>query len=552
MSSEIDELIAYRYPGIVLESPVQGWAYLEEFERGVLEFEQLAEPNSKDMRWVGVCHFQLFDDMKALEAFYLAIALGEEAARVNLAHLLRFIERADEASDELAKASTLDLNTYDRVLYYRVLSLHEENNGNLHKALRFSEEAWRMLQGTPEFQILASSILSQLGVLHSRIGRSQRALWYMERGLKDTSGFAREKALLQRIQLLINLGRFQEARTELDTIQVSETLLALKVLLEGELSWSTNNIPDAISLYLSALRPAVERQLVFEEFICRLALVAIFGIQGDYPSSSEHLALAQPLISDKSDRLNYRFREVLLNHWKKEYTSEHAIAELQTIAHEFKAMGLLQEHGWVRLHIAELFRLIGSNVWRGELDALQILSVTLQNTSFLAREWTLVPGLKTEARITHPKIAGNTLAILEVQTLGQEGLVFDGKRVNIPMRRGVEVLAYFLEHRTVDLKRLIADIFPEVKYRSAKSYFHQFRYQLQDNIPGIEIEYDSGARLYRLKTELDIVWDVAELRAGRKNGPGGLFLPSSGNEWVEHIQHEIDAISDANSEAIAS
>jgi hypothetical protein len=63
---------------------------------------------------------------------------------------------------------------------------------------------------------------------------------------------------------------------------------------------------------------------------------------------------------------------------------------------------------------------------------------------------------------------------------------------------------------------------------------------LKTNVAGLEIEYDREARLYRLKSEIDIVWDVAELRAGRLMGESGLFLPSSGNEWALLLDQVLD------------
>ena len=86
----------------------------------------------------------------------------------------------------------------------------------------------------------------------------------------------------------------------------------------------------------------------------------------------------------------------------------------------------------------------------------------------------------------------------------------------------------------------MADIFPDEKPSSAKSYFHQFRHQLRENLEGVEIEYDSEAKLYRLKSEIDVLWDVSELRSGRIMGETGVFLPTSGNEWAYLVDHDLD------------
>ena len=178
------------------------------------------------------------------------------------------------------------------------------------------------------------------------------------------------------------------------------------------------------------------KNIVYEEFLARLALVALSSITQDYAQAAPHLARAQALINDKSDRLAYRFREILLLYWRGDYTPEHALAELEDLAEEFGDMGLLQEQGWVRLHIANLKSELGDASFKEELDLLQALSVSLQNPSFLAREWLLVPKLRELAYETHPDIAGLPPQTLEVATLGLEHLLLGGTRWGSPCGAG--------------------------------------------------------------------------------------------------------------------
>ncbi len=146
------------------------------------------------------------------------------------------------------------------------------------------------------------------------------------------------------------------------------------------------------------------------------------------------------------------------------------------------------------------------------------------------------------------KLPGELIRALPVERIARFGLLrwakssleLDSRPVNIPLRKGVEVLAYFLENKAVTLKQLLAEVFPDDKPRSAKSYFHQFRHQLRENVEGLEIEYDGESKMYRLKSEIDIVWDVSELRAGRIMGKTGLFLPSSGNDWALAVDRSLD------------
>ncbi len=287
---------------------------------------------------------------------------------------------------------------------------------------------------------------------------------------------------------------------------------------------------------------AIKFQFTYEEFLCRLPLVCILGLKGEYPDAFDHLMRAQTLISDKSDRLIFRFREVLLNYWTKRYTISHALQEFEGLMQAFGEMGLLQEQAAVRLHHAELLRLSGLDGWQRTLDELEALSVSLQNQALLAREWTLLPELRQIAARTHSRIAGPSVPVLEIFTLGDERMLLDDAPVHIPLRRGIELMAYFLEHKAVSLQQILSDVFHNEKPSAAKSYFHQFRHQLREALDGVEIEYDAESRLYRLKSEIDVLWDVSELRAGRVMGETGIFLPSSDNQWAYRVDQELDKV----------
>ena len=301
--------------------------------------------------------------------------------------------------------------------------------------------------------------------------------------------------------------------------------------------------------YERCLRSSYRLHVTFEELLARLSLVALSSTSKEEHSSAvEHLSRAQSLVSDKSDRLAYRFREIGLRLRSGEYTPEHALKEYEALDAEFGVMGLLQEQGFVKLHKAAL--LLGLDVRRScaVLDELQSLCVMLQNHAFLAKEWALLPELRRYAKRTHPELLGEQSEILEVRSLGEEALYFSGERITIPLRRLVEVFTYFLEYKAVSLRKLLLDVFPDEKPRSAKSYFHQCRHQLKEYLPAVEIEFDREARMYRLRSQIDIVWDVAEVRAGRRDGDFGLFLPSSGNDWALMLDHGLDRFRSGNRE----
>lgn len=543
-ASAIVKEVALRYPGVRLVSTIQGFVYLQRFADGVKAYSDVPHPTPQDARWVGVCHFQLFEDTEALSAFSRAIDLGEEAARINLAHLLRFLERGEEGTRQLQAVRVELLNEYDRVFYYRIHSLNEENNGNLREALRSAEEAWRRVQGLPEYALLAPSILAQLGVLHSRIGRAQRALWFLERAIQMTSGLDNQKARLRRSAVLNLLGRHHDATVELDALVsegLPENFLPELHINRGEVAWAAGDLFRAEAEFRACAAASKNSQAAYEEFVARLSLCAISCLSGSSARRCDQLERARTLISDKSDRLSFRFREIHVHTVSGRMGLQHSLVEYAALDNEFGEMGLLQEQAYVKLHRAGLELAAGREERAKELlDELVGLTVTLQNRAFLAREWTTQPSLRNLARRTHPSLLAGREAILQLHTLGAERIVLAGNDVRMPLRRSAELLAYFMEHKSATFEQVRADLFPDEKQRTAKSYFHQFRHQLKERIAGLEIAYDRETRHYRLRSEMDVMWDVADLRAGRRQEAAGPFLPSCTSDWALTLDHTLE------------
>jgi hypothetical protein len=543
------QLVKEKYPGVELESPVQGWVYLEDYHKGIETYENthIYRRNSTDTRWVGVCMFQLGDDHQAVPLFQTAVYQGVKAAGINLAHAYMFTDRMNLVMPELEKINFETLKPYDKAYFLRVRSYYYELNAELKKALADAELAWAIAQTIAEWPVLASKILLQLGTLYGRMGKAQRSFWFFEQSLQRASEDERFAVLFSYIEILIMLGHHLEARAELEKIRF-ETLpkkwYALFYLRWGDIHWTERTLEKAIEIYDNAAFTALNDELDGEEFIARVNLIPL-NIARDYPlTAGEHQARAKTLIADKTDQLLYRFRDTLLLLKEKLATTAETKDTLLGLSDELKELGYLQEHGWVKLHAAEMKRRLGEDVQR-DLDELQILAATLQNYNFLSREWALLPELYAIAQETHPKIAGKAPGVIEIFTMGEERVVHNGKTVPIPLRRAIEVIAYFLDNGgKVSLKKLRADLFPDDDPKTSRNYFHQFRHELHTRIPVFKIVYDSEQHMYEIKTDLTVLWDVAELRAGRKMGGMGLFLPSSGSEWAELMEHNIQPLRD--------
>ena len=540
MSTDIDYLVSKSHPGVVIESPVQGWVFMRRFDEGISCYNELSDKTGIDDRWAGICYFHLHEDMRAVELFYRAIDRGVEAARINLAHALAYIERGDEVIPELLRVDREALPIYDKVLYYRVKSLHEETSGDLLTALADAETAWSLVQQAPQFSILAPDILSQLAVLNGRVGQAKRALDFIEQNLTIAAGVDAIRARIHRAQILITLGRFSSAISELSALQQSDVpkhLIAILQIHLAEAEWALGNIKHAISLFEEAADLAAELEIGYEEFLARISLATLLGRENRIDLADEHLGYAERLVGDRSDRLNYRFREILLSRQRGSIGATEAIPELRTVEAELGKMGACQEQGWVKLHIARELWGLGVEDYQDVLQELNCLAQELMNPAFLTRELVLVPEFA--------KVVTTVLAMpeggpgLEIRSLGMIEVRLEGKQVRLPLTRGPELLCYFLEHGSASLGQIMSDLFENYKLRSARSYFHQFRHQLAKHIAGLSIEFDRDTGKYRIISEISIDWDVTRLRLGDSTLVGLEFLPGSSSSWVRKLNAQL-------------
>src|SRR5690606_10214921 len=154
----------------------------------------------------------------------------------------------------------------------------------------------------------------------------------------------------RRSAVLVGLGRFREATVDLesvDLIQAPDTFQVERTWMLGEIALAHGHIRAAAAKYEQTVALASVLLFNYEELLSRLALVCIHGSQGDFSAAQEHLSRAQELISDKADRLVFRFREVLLMQWQGRYKPAHAVEELDALIDAFGDMGLLQEQAAV-------------------------------------------------------------------------------------------------------------------------------------------------------------------------------------------------------------
>ena len=406
MLEGVQTLVNQIYPGVVLESPVQGWAYLQDYERGMDEYKKLRSPTAKDDRWVGECHFQLCDDFTASEQFYQSTDRGNEASKVDLALVTNFIGSPKELKSLLDDVEFSKLHLKDKALFYRTRSIYEQWNGNLHSALSYAAQSLNICQTAT----LRSRILTQMGWLQARAGFPELSDWFFDQALQKTSKLEKVKVVFQYAYILALLGRYENALYKLNSIEdqfIPNGFNAEKFYIMSNLYWHLFGIDYAFDPLEKSLQYALQSPNYYEEFRSRLLLVVFRGYQGQFSIAERHLGRVELLIRSKADDLAFTFRKALLNYWQSISNSEETRMTFQSVVAGYSKMGALHEQAWVRLHVADTYRQTGSPHLKEELDTVRSLCIKLNNHGFLEQEWALLPELRDIARQTHADIAGD-------------------------------------------------------------------------------------------------------------------------------------------------
>lgn len=114
------------------------------------------------------------------------------------------------------------------------------------------------------------------------------------------------------------------------------------------------------------------------------------------------------------------------------------------------------------------------------------------------------------------------------------------------MGRTVELLAFLLRHGDASLTKLQRKLFPDVPAGRAKTYFHQVRVDVASRVPGLDIDYDEKRKLYRVRGDTPLHWDVHELEGAVRAADGLLpdlvsieFLPTAESDWAQEEREQL-------------
>jgi tetratricopeptide (TPR) repeat protein len=458
MPENIQQIISQKFPGVVLDSPVRGWWYLDQYQKGIEAYRNIKKPTAEDERWVGACHFLLLNDKAAAKHHHQAIQNSSMAAHIDLAHLFMFTQNMDDVLPELNKVDFEALKTTDKIYYLRVKSYYEEQQCNLERAVKDLETAQELAENIAEKTLWMSILLRASGAISGRIGKSKYALECHEESLQICSSNRKEIARLDYIGTLIALGYHAEAERKLNQIQLKSTQdfwQATFYLHSGTIAWLSHKFSEARITYENLINTAVKYNLIYEELAARLALVSLSLVDNLPVLAKENLRAAKPLISDKSDKLAYQFHKILLDNFEKTNPAEESYSALEKLACAYKDMGYVQEQHYCKLHMADIKRRQGLDILP-DLHELQAAGERMQNFKFLTREWTLAKDLHTIARYTHPRLAGvEPITIynsaipkqnhLHLSFLGRRTVTLDDKPLHVS-QKWCEILALLALH----------------------------------------------------------------------------------------------------------
>jgi tetratricopeptide (TPR) repeat protein len=551
---DIQQFISQKYPGVVLDSPVQGWWYLDEYKKGIEAYKKIKNPTAEDERWIGACHFLLLNDQVAAKHHHQAIQNSSIAAHINLAHSFMFTQNMDDVLPELSKVDFEALKTTDKIYYLRVKSYYEEQQYNLGRAVKDLETAKELAENIAEKTLWMPILLRASGAIGGRIGKSKYALECHEESLQICSSNRKEVAFLDYIGTLITLGHHAEAERKLKQIQLKSTQdfwHTTFYLHSGTIAWISHKFPEARITYENLIHTAAKYNLICEEFMARVALVSLNLIDNLPVLAKEHLRAAKPLISDKSDKLAYQFQEILLDDFEKTNSAEESYSALEKLSQSYQDMGYIQEQHWCKLHMADIKRRQGLDILP-DLHELQAAAETMQNFKFLTREWTLTKDLHTIARYTHPRLAGvepitvsthtetkvETQAEVELSFLGRRSVSLNGKHLDIP-QKWCEVLMLLALHRDgLSGEELLAGIYGDA---GSMATLKAMLSKMRDVLP-------IGSRPYKLnaRIEADFIAIETLLSQGKSEEAlqlyRGRLLPTSEAPGIVDMRDYLDEL----------
>jgi tetratricopeptide (TPR) repeat protein len=488
-------------------------------------------PTPLEVRFAARALHQLGRFAQARDLALQAQARGEATAVLEEAQSILDLGEIELAISRLEQVKTTNWSAVDRICHARQLGTMYDEVGNKNAAQHL-ELAWRGSFADEDYKHFRTGIAQSLGNHFSKIGASEKALYYFRLALENAAPYRKAYVLVQKARTEIYLGLYTEAKKSLYAAQAYlETTPAIQAMFYYEsalLARAENRLEDAILAFRTALQISSERLEYEVVKYTLLGLVAAYTSQSNFEMARDHLLKAEKYGSDQKFLGLYSLRlGALLAAQKHKDAKKHLLLAQK----KFGQSNMKKELGWAALYLTQVaLQQRNMTTLKAHLQVVKDCISQFGLPSQQLELWGLPEVEKLLIDDQKPKTKPpKAKPELQLVTLGDQALYFNGKPIVFRLARSLEFLTYALLHRRFLLSQVFLDLFDGESANTIRGYVHQMRYELERLVPGVKIVLDKTTKYYTLKSKLPIVWDVEQLKNNMLLDSDGLAIISSYN-----------------------
>lgn len=553
-----------------------------EFQKGIALFEALSQPTSEEYHWAGVCHLYLGNLMESQRLLKMAVARGEDKARLDLVCCLRNLGHFEEAQDVIQKMKRTELSAADAAYVLREQAILAIQQSEVTYAAQLLDEAWQLAMHAEED--VQAVIAHSIALNASNQGDERKAAAYLEIAEPHSVGNRKVYVLLAQCASYIALGKLDRAEETINKaallIKESKSVLSLRYMYyKGFLQLAQGKLDEARATLLQHTETAREIQYPEEELYAELSLSEIAMRLSDVVAERRHIQRLKVLSTTRQQQILIYWRE---GSFLSRQGDLRGLELLRQARDFFRAKGYQREELGVQLYLAEshaaqpdeqaqalraaadLHLLLGQQHDLGrELEALPGVRALLGTAEFayeqilLPPRWLQPPSPAAPSAEALPSGGGDQAAtpLVQLRTLGHSELLLDTQPVGFRLKKTLEVVAFLLRYGPSTLSHMQEEMFADVPPARSKNYIHQVRLDLK-RVPGLSIPYNARFQTYSVQLDdgLEVQWDALQLEQALKAQSHDAlldlplavadFLPESESAWAEREREQWQALLD--------
>lgn len=541
-----------------------------EFEEGLRLREAMPSTGTWDDVWLALCLMHQGRRAEALGILLKLRAAGLEDAAPIAAIAYRFEGSLEMATELLTDLDAWRLTSFGEAVAWRERSMLAFASGRLTEALAAAQRAWRMAVIDETASLFLPGFASALALVLSTLGQDHAASSYIRQALPLGSSAQRAPLLWTLAGCLARAGDFEGAQEALNQLQASPLSPQAQPLLayhRGVFARLQGVPEEAVAAFGQAAALARQSGQLETEVYAAASLSVIAAEQGNVADARVHLSRARHrAVGSRAEALCDLQAATL------QASEDHpgAIDQLRSCASRLTQLGLRREVGEAWIVIADTYARQGEDT-----AALAAFKSAAEARAALGANVTLAASVEARPalrRLLVSQAAQGTLgslvtlwedlqqlqrarpAALVLTTLGGYGLRLGELpvKLNVGLRRAVELLAYLLLRKEATLEQLQTYVFEQCAPQAARDYLHVARHGLTRAVPGLQLPFDRDRGVYRvILTGRPLHWDVALVRAALQEGtPGGVtcaaellagpFLPWSAATWAAEERADLE------------